>query len=101
MKTPDTIVYGQDSEVALTCFHQDSLFWKCQAEQAKKNSGPDYLIMLATTPYIQTIVLLHIIAFSVVTEHFQDAECVCFTSLLAAFAPYNSNLINIIVQKKN
>jgi len=29
MKSPDTIVYEQDSQMALSCFQYDSLFCKC------------------------------------------------------------------------
>ncbi len=29
MKSPDTTVYEQDSQMALSCFHYDSLLCKC------------------------------------------------------------------------
>ncbi len=39
MKSPDTTVYEQDSQMALSCFHYDSLLCKCFPMQKKSDFG--------------------------------------------------------------
>jgi len=36
MKSPDTSVYEQDSQMALSCFYYDSLLCKCFPMQKKR-----------------------------------------------------------------
>ena len=37
MRSLDTIVYEQDSQMALSCFHYDSLFSQCFQKQKKRS----------------------------------------------------------------
>ena len=39
MRSLDTIVYEQDSQMALSCFHYDSLFSQCFPMQKKSELG--------------------------------------------------------------
>jgi len=39
MKSPNTSVYEQDSQMALSCFHYDSLLCKCLTIQKKPDLG--------------------------------------------------------------
>jgi len=75
MTSPDTSVYEQDSQMALSCFHYDSLLGKCFPMQKKSQ-------ILVTLPenaqdstiyylhrHFRTTVKLHITVFSEVTKY--------------------------------
>jgi len=72
MKSPDTVVYEQDSQMALSCFHYDSLLCKCFPMQKSQilvtlpENAQDILYLLS---HLKNTVKLHITVFSEVTEY--------------------------------
>ncbi len=54
MKSPDTTVYEQDSQMALSCFHYDSLLCKCFPMQKSQ-----ILVTLPENAQDSTIYYLH------------------------------------------
>ena len=76
MKSPDTIVYEQVSQMALSCFHYDSLLCKCFPMQKKSDLGDttwkcsrQHYIADYLHSHLKTKVKLHITVFSEVTEY--------------------------------
>jgi len=93
MKSPDTIVYEQDSQMALSCFHYDSVSFPMQ----KKKSGLGETTWKCSRQlyylhsHLKTTVKLHLTVFSEVTE--QDTEYVfhIFTAYALCNAMRNCN----------
>lgn len=74
MKSPDAIVYEQENQMALSCFHYDSLLCKCFPMQKSQifvtlpeNTQDSTIHYLHS--HLKTTVKLHITVFSEVTEY--------------------------------
>ncbi len=74
MKSPDTTVYEQDSQMALSCFHYDSLLCKCFPMQKSQilvtllENAQDSTIYYLHS-HLKTTVKLDITVFSEVSEY--------------------------------
>lgn len=68
MKSPDTIVYEQDSQMALSCFHYDSSLCKCFPMQKSQ-----ILVTLPENAQDSTIHYLH--------SHLKSTVTVSYTLL--------------------
>lgn len=102
MKSPDTIVYEQDSQMALSCFHYDSLLWKCFQMQksqilvTRPENAPDSTIHYLHS-HLKTTVKLHMTVFSEVTEY---KTLNTYVSHFTAYALCNSNLFTALCKRK-
>jgi len=104
--TPVIMIYEQDSQMALSCFHyDDSLLCKCLTMQKKSDLGDTtwkcsrQSYKLYAQPFENyskvCFTLLYLVRYS---NWVQDTEYVCFTFLLHSLC--NSNLFRALGKRK-
>lgn len=104
MKSPDTIVYEQDSQMALSCFHYDSLLCQCFPMQKSQilvtlpENAQDSTIYYLHS-HLKNRVKLHITVFSEVTEY-KTLTLICMFHIFTEYALCNSNLFTALCKRK-